>query len=200
MAIKLTRLTHKTAIKLHLVTAVPFAVLAPGGQSGKFWIHHRPRGVGSVRHRPCSSRFEDQTGPERTFSHASPLLHPYHSHAVVYVGNIRHQPWLGTNFKSADHHRHHHNHNNHLHFIQGKCKSWSGGNIYQNMGSYLHHIQAGRSKDGKRSHLEAKAINSFILVTLYYWHTEIKELQWAGYVARIGHTKCLQNFGGGKQY
>jgi len=37
MAAKLTRLTHKIAIQLHL--AVPFAVLAPGGQSGNFWIH-----------------------------------------------------------------------------------------------------------------------------------------------------------------
>jgi hypothetical protein len=36
---KITRLTHKAAI--HLV-AVPFAVLALGGQSGYFWIH--PRG------------------------------------------------------------------------------------------------------------------------------------------------------------
>jgi hypothetical protein len=34
MAAKLTRLTHKIAIQLHLVTAVPFAVLAPGGLSG----------------------------------------------------------------------------------------------------------------------------------------------------------------------
>jgi len=41
MAAKLTRLTHKIAIQLHLVTAVPFAVLAPGGQSGNFWIHPR---------------------------------------------------------------------------------------------------------------------------------------------------------------
>jgi len=36
MAAKLTRLTHTTAIQLHLV-----AVLAPGGQSGNFWIHRR---------------------------------------------------------------------------------------------------------------------------------------------------------------
>jgi hypothetical protein len=34
MAEKLARLTHKIAIQLHLV-----AVLAPGGQSGKFWVH-----------------------------------------------------------------------------------------------------------------------------------------------------------------
>jgi hypothetical protein len=40
MAAKLTRLTHKIAIHLHLVAEiVPFAVLAPGGQSGNFWIH-----------------------------------------------------------------------------------------------------------------------------------------------------------------
>jgi len=30
MAAKLTRLTHKIAIQLHLVSAVPFAVLTPG--------------------------------------------------------------------------------------------------------------------------------------------------------------------------
>jgi len=36
MAAKLARLTHKIAIQLHLV-----AVLAPGGQSGNFWIHPR---------------------------------------------------------------------------------------------------------------------------------------------------------------
>jgi len=36
MAAKLTRLTHKIAIQLHLVAAVPFAVLAAGGQSGNF--------------------------------------------------------------------------------------------------------------------------------------------------------------------
>jgi hypothetical protein len=33
MAAKLTRLTHKIVTRLHLVTAVPFAVLAPDGQS-----------------------------------------------------------------------------------------------------------------------------------------------------------------------
>jgi hypothetical protein len=40
MAVKLTRLTHKIAIQLHVVwqRAVPFAVLAPGDQSGNFWI------------------------------------------------------------------------------------------------------------------------------------------------------------------
>jgi len=40
MAAKLTRLTHKIAIQLHLV-AERFAVLAPGDQSGNFWIHPR---------------------------------------------------------------------------------------------------------------------------------------------------------------
>jgi hypothetical protein len=40
MAAKLTRLAHKIAIQLYLMTAVPIAVLAPGGQSGNFWIHH----------------------------------------------------------------------------------------------------------------------------------------------------------------
>jgi hypothetical protein len=39
MAAKLIRLTHKIAIKLR--RAVPFAVLAPCGQSGNFWLHHR---------------------------------------------------------------------------------------------------------------------------------------------------------------
>jgi hypothetical protein len=44
MAAKLSRLTHRTEILLHLVQrAVPFAVLAPGGQSGNFWIHPRTR-------------------------------------------------------------------------------------------------------------------------------------------------------------
>jgi len=42
MAEKLTRLTHKIAIQLHLLQRVTsFAVLAPGGQSGNFWIHPR---------------------------------------------------------------------------------------------------------------------------------------------------------------
>jgi len=41
-AAELTRLTHKIAIQLRLVQrAVPFAVLARGGQSGNFWIHPR---------------------------------------------------------------------------------------------------------------------------------------------------------------
>jgi len=39
MVAKLTRLTHKIAVQLHLVTAVPFVVLTSGGQSGNFWIH-----------------------------------------------------------------------------------------------------------------------------------------------------------------
>jgi len=41
MVAKLTGLSHKTAIQLHLgaESCVPFAVLAPGGQSGNFWIH-----------------------------------------------------------------------------------------------------------------------------------------------------------------
>jgi hypothetical protein len=39
-AAKLTRLTHKIAIQLHLFAeSCIFAVLAPGGQSGNFWIH-----------------------------------------------------------------------------------------------------------------------------------------------------------------
>jgi hypothetical protein len=42
MAAKLTILTHKIAIQLHLVQrAVPFVVLAQGSQSGNFWIHTR---------------------------------------------------------------------------------------------------------------------------------------------------------------
>jgi hypothetical protein len=47
MAAKLTRLTHKIAIQLHLVAeGLPFAVLALGGKSGIFWIH--PRSVSSL--------------------------------------------------------------------------------------------------------------------------------------------------------
>jgi len=43
MATKLTRLTHKRAKKTapSWQKAVPFAVLAPGGQSVNFWIHPR---------------------------------------------------------------------------------------------------------------------------------------------------------------
>jgi len=36
MAAKFIRLAHKIAIQLHPVTAVPFAVLGPGDQSGNF--------------------------------------------------------------------------------------------------------------------------------------------------------------------
>jgi hypothetical protein len=39
IAAKLTRLTHK--IKIQMQRPVPFAVLAPSGQSGNFWIHSR---------------------------------------------------------------------------------------------------------------------------------------------------------------
>jgi hypothetical protein len=40
MAVKLTRLTQKITIQLHLMAeSLPFTVLAPGGQSGNFWIH-----------------------------------------------------------------------------------------------------------------------------------------------------------------
>jgi len=40
MAAKLIRMTHKIAIRLHLVAeSLPFAVLVPGDQSGNFWIH-----------------------------------------------------------------------------------------------------------------------------------------------------------------
>jgi hypothetical protein len=42
MVTKLTRLTHKIAIQLHLVAeSCTFTVLAPSGQSGNFWIHHK---------------------------------------------------------------------------------------------------------------------------------------------------------------
>jgi hypothetical protein len=41
MGAKLTGLTYKIATQLHLVTAVPFAVLARYGQSGNFWIYPR---------------------------------------------------------------------------------------------------------------------------------------------------------------
>jgi len=40
MATKLTRPTHKISIQLQL-SAIPFAVLAPGGQSGNFRIQLR---------------------------------------------------------------------------------------------------------------------------------------------------------------
>jgi len=42
MAAKLTILAHKIAIQLHLMAErCIFAVLAPGGKSGNFWIHPR---------------------------------------------------------------------------------------------------------------------------------------------------------------
>jgi hypothetical protein len=42
MAAKLTRLTHKIAIQLHLVVeSCNICSLAPGGKSGNFWIHNR---------------------------------------------------------------------------------------------------------------------------------------------------------------
>jgi len=44
MAAKLTRLIHKIAIQLHVAAdSCTFVVLAPGGQSGNFWIHPRTR-------------------------------------------------------------------------------------------------------------------------------------------------------------
>jgi hypothetical protein len=49
MAAKLTRLTHKLVIQLHLVAeSLPFAVLAPGGQCGNFWIHPRTSHIGKA--------------------------------------------------------------------------------------------------------------------------------------------------------
>jgi hypothetical protein len=40
MAAQLTRLTHKIAIQLHLMAeSCTICSLAPGGQSGNFWIH-----------------------------------------------------------------------------------------------------------------------------------------------------------------
>jgi hypothetical protein len=42
MAAKLTRLTHKIAIQLHLVVdSCTICSFVPGGQSGNFWIHPR---------------------------------------------------------------------------------------------------------------------------------------------------------------
>jgi len=42
MAAKRTRLIHRIAIQMHLVAeSLPFSVLAPGGQSGNFWLHPR---------------------------------------------------------------------------------------------------------------------------------------------------------------
>jgi hypothetical protein len=54
MAAKLSRLTHKTTIHLHLVTeSLPFAVLAPGGQSRNFWIHPRMYSLFLIDDRLC---------------------------------------------------------------------------------------------------------------------------------------------------
>jgi len=41
MAAKLTRLTHKIAMQLHLLaeSCTICSSLTPGGQSGNFWIH-----------------------------------------------------------------------------------------------------------------------------------------------------------------
>jgi hypothetical protein len=42
MAAKLTRVTHKIAIQLHLMAeSCTIEFFAPGGQSGNFWIHPR---------------------------------------------------------------------------------------------------------------------------------------------------------------
>jgi len=42
MAAKLTRLAHKIALQLHLLAeSCTICSLAPGGQSGNFWIHPR---------------------------------------------------------------------------------------------------------------------------------------------------------------
>jgi hypothetical protein len=49
MAAKLTRLTHKIAIQLHLVAeSSTFAVLAPDDQSGNVWIHPRKNLVENI--------------------------------------------------------------------------------------------------------------------------------------------------------
>jgi len=62
IAAKLTRLTHKIAIQLHLVAeSLQFAVLAPGGQSGNFWIHPR-------KLRSSSSCSPDQSPTTSSFS------------------------------------------------------------------------------------------------------------------------------------
>jgi len=46
IAAKLTRLTHKIALQLHVFQrAILFAVLAPGGQSGNFWMHPRTQTI-----------------------------------------------------------------------------------------------------------------------------------------------------------
>jgi len=49
MAAKLTRLIHRIAIQLRLVAeSCTVCILAPGGQTGNFWIH--PRIFMSCRH------------------------------------------------------------------------------------------------------------------------------------------------------
>jgi hypothetical protein len=57
MAAKLTRLTYRMAIQLHL-----FAVLAPGGQSGNFWIHPLMINV----YKSLVRNFEGRRPPERS--------------------------------------------------------------------------------------------------------------------------------------
>jgi hypothetical protein len=43
-AVKLTRLTHKIGIQMHLVAkSCTICSLAPGGKSGNFWIHPRSK-------------------------------------------------------------------------------------------------------------------------------------------------------------
>jgi len=63
---KLPRLTYKIAIQLHLVAAISFAVLAPGSQSGNFWLYRRiskSRGD-SLRNFPNSSQIDYFKGSE----------------------------------------------------------------------------------------------------------------------------------------
>jgi hypothetical protein len=56
VAAKLTRLTHKIAIQLHLVAeSVLFVILAAGGQFGNLWIHPRTRGEEGERHQKKSA-------------------------------------------------------------------------------------------------------------------------------------------------
>jgi hypothetical protein len=60
MAVKLTSLTHKIAMQLHLVQrTIPFAVLVPGGQSGKFWIHPRMSAPAKTARRILGLRLEE---------------------------------------------------------------------------------------------------------------------------------------------
>jgi hypothetical protein len=74
MAAKLTRLTHKIAMQLHLVAAVTFTVIAPGGQFGNFWIHYRTSQNNSlrkelfkIRHRPQLDTMLSQFNPVHIF-------------------------------------------------------------------------------------------------------------------------------------